>query len=143
MSSFLSVIPLISNWIIWIPATVFVLSRDGLLSVSWVVIAVSHISLYVIDTIIYSNFFKKQNPTVLGVAILLGVYVFNSSGVIKGPLWISLGICLFDIANRYINFEHDPKKRKRHAKSQSFFDFFSNVRDGIMDDVLNPVEDKE
>ena len=65
----------------------------------------------------------------LGVSILLGVYVFNHSGVIKGPLFITLGMTFFDIATNYINMDKkDDTGREglRHHRSRSFFDLFTS-----------------
>ena len=103
LSGFLSVIPVLSSWVIWVPATLFLFARDGIFSGSWLVVAGSHILLIVVDTFLYNNFFKDQKPEVLGIAIVLGIYAFGWSGVVKGPLSVGITITLLDIYLTYMN----------------------------------------
>ncbi|KAL9649734.1 hypothetical protein ABK040_009549 [Willaertia magna] len=136
ISAFLSIVPVISNWIIWLPATIYIISRDGWFNINWLIILLSHLSLYFIDGLIYKNFFKNQNPTLLGVSILLGVYVWSYSGIIKGPLFITLGLTLF---NMIMSFNEEEQKQqsnspsttnlnrinRRHERGRSFYDLLS------------------
>jgi predicted PurR-regulated permease PerM len=89
ISGFLSIIPLISSWVVWFPAAIFCIARDGLWSTPWFVIVAAHMGLYLVDSALYTSFFKgdaDQRPEVLGVSIILGVYAFGWTGVFKGPV---------------------------------------------------------
>jgi predicted PurR-regulated permease PerM len=76
VSGFLTIIPILSSWIIWVPATILLISRDGISSGSWVLMVSLNIGGIFIDNALYSMYFKDQKPQIIGMSIILGIYRF-------------------------------------------------------------------
>ena len=87
---------------------------------------------------LFTRFFKKRNPTLLGVSIILGIYVFGQSGLLKGPLFTTLAVTLFDIFSGYISMANKEEqianssgvtvgttKRPTPSRTLSFFELFT------------------
>ncbi len=118
ISGFLSIIPIISSWVVWIPAAIFCIARDGLWSTPWFVIVAAHMGLYAVDSWLYTSFFKgdtDQRPEVLGVSIILGVYAFGWTGVFKGPLSIGLTITLMQIYKEYMTQVQEEEEKDKDS----------------------------
>ncbi|KAL0478922.1 hypothetical protein AKO1_007835 [Acrasis kona] len=122
MSGFLSIVPIISSWVVWAPAAVFCVARDGLWSTSWLVIVLAHLGSIILDSVLYTSFFKgdtEQQPQVLGVSIILGVYAFGWTGVFKGPLSVGLTITLMRIYSEYISIAEKSEEDLRSGKNKT------------------------
>lgn len=122
LSGFLSIIPVLSSWIVWIPAAIFCISRDGIWSTPWFVIIAANVGLILLDSILYNSFFKgdkDQRPEVLGISIILGVYAFGWTGIFKGPLSVGLTITLMRIYKEYMNPKESEESKNisnRHPR---------------------------
>jgi hypothetical protein len=114
LSGLLSIIPVLSSWIVWIPTSLFLLARDGFWSTPWAFMVLVHILLIVVDTFLYNNFFKDQKPEVLGLSIVLGIYAFGGTGIIKGPLSVGLTITLLEIYLKYMTVDPNELSSSFH-----------------------------
>eukprot|EP01080_Neovahlkampfia_damariscottae_P010259 gene10259-2678_t len=86
VSGFLTIIPILSSWIIWLPATVLIIARDGISSPSWIIMISLNISGIFIDNAIYKVYFKDQKPELIGMSIIFGMYTWGPQGVLYGPI---------------------------------------------------------
>eukprot|EP00698_Gefionella_okellyi_P026097 TRINITY_DN984_c0_g1_i2.p1 TRINITY_DN984_c0_g1~~TRINITY_DN984_c0_g1_i2.p1 ORF type:complete len:459 (+),score=57.65 TRINITY_DN984_c0_g1_i2:53-1429(+) len=87
VSGFLAVIPIFSSWLVWIPAAVVLVARDGVFSMPWVVMVSLHMIAYVLSTFIPDlSGLKSQRPEIIGMSIVLGIYVYGAWGVLFGPI---------------------------------------------------------
>lgn len=103
LSAFLSLIPVLSSWVVWVPASLYLLSQDGLWSWNWIIVSFSHVALIFLDSAVHQKFFKGQQSTMLGIGIILGIYTYGWSGLIKGPLVFGVTLTLYEIYQRYMD----------------------------------------
>ena len=92
VSGFLTIIPILSSWIIWLPATILLIARDGISSSSWIVMISLNISGIFLDNAIYNLYFKDQKPEVIGMSIIFGMYTYGPQGVLFGPISLDFKI---------------------------------------------------
>jgi hypothetical protein len=86
-SGFLAIVPILSSWLIWLPATIVLVARDGVWSTPWAVMVGAHLLAYSIDYLLYKLVgIDSQRPEIIGMAFVMGVYTFGAYGVLIGPL---------------------------------------------------------
>jgi len=94
-SAILSIIPIIGAYVIWIPVSLFVFARDG--PFMFCIFVGINLLGFLADTMIYNNLFANQNPNLLSVALILGLYAFGWSGLFKGPLIVGITSALLTV----------------------------------------------
>jgi hypothetical protein len=121
LSGFLAMIPMFSSWIIWVPATIILIARDGVWTSSWVVMLALHMVAYFIDYVLYKLVgIDKQRPEVIGLAFIMGVYAFGWYGILMGPMVAGALLALLDIYKKYMPTENRVERNvtpRRHGGS--------------------------
>eukprot|EP00742_Colponemidia_sp_Colp-10_P013614 GILJ01015389.1.p1 GENE.GILJ01015389.1~~GILJ01015389.1.p1 ORF type:complete len:631 (+),score=61.89 GILJ01015389.1:66-1895(+) len=100
ISGFLAMLPLLSSWIVWVPATIG-LFLSGQNSQALIMGAMHLVTNFYVDGWIYS--YIPGHSTVVGMSIILGLYVFGAIGVLMGPLLAGLTVTVFDIYRKYVS----------------------------------------
>lgn len=107
-SGFLAIVPILSSWLIWLPATIVLVARDGVWSTPWAVMVGAHLLAYSIDYLLYKLVgIDSQRPEIIGMAFVMGVYTFGAYGVLVGPLVSGALLALVDIYKVYLP-KQDP-----------------------------------
>lgn len=115
-SGFLAIVPVLSSWLIWLPATIVLVARDGIWSTPWVVMVGAHVLAYLFDYALYSWVgIGDQKPEVIGMAFVMGVYAFGAYGVLLGPLVSGAMLALVDIYKIYLPQPDDAESESDAA----------------------------
>jgi predicted PurR-regulated permease PerM len=105
ISGILSLIPIISPWIILIPAN-FIYFFDNDLSI--IHLGIFNISYYLlisnVDSDIYKKNVKGSDPYITGLSFVMGMYTFGFKGMIYGPVLLCFSITVMDIIRIIIKF---------------------------------------
>jgi hypothetical protein len=109
LSGVLAIVPLFSSWLIWFPASVFLLVSQGVWSLPWVIVAVFHsVGFYVGDYAVYiACGIDQQRPEVIGMAFIFGAYAYGWQGVLIGPLIAAMCLSFIAIYKTYIVSAHE------------------------------------
>jgi len=109
LSGILAIVPLFSSWLIWFPASVFLLVSQGVWSLPWVIVAVFHsVGFYVGDYAVYiACGIDQQRPEVIGMAFIFGVYAYGWQGVLIGPMIAAMCLSFIAIYKTYIVSAHE------------------------------------
>lgn len=111
IASFLSIVPILSTWIIWVPAMIFHILNDQNLNAF--IIALLHLSnSYILNGYVQS--YLPGNPHYVGMSIALGLSSFGPIGVLVGPLLASL---VFTIIEIYKGFYTKPRRQLTNKDS--------------------------
>lgn len=94
VAAFLSIIPVLSPSVVWVPAVGLLFSRGQIWSALMFTL-VQVATLTIIDPAIKG--YIPGNPTFVGMSIVLGVSTFGVTGVLLGPLLAGLIITAGDI----------------------------------------------
>lgn len=122
LSAFLSIVPLLGSWIIWMPACAILLSRAQYMSA----IIIGFVQLFtnnVIDSYIFS--YVPGNPYYVGMSVFLGVSSFGLSGMITGPLLAGLVVTTLNIFKSY--YVKDSKKKDEEKVNAPKFKIDSKI----------------
>jgi hypothetical protein len=126
-SGFLAIVPILSSWLIWLPATIVLVARDGVWSTPWAVMVGAHLLAYSIDYLLYKLVgIDSQRPEIIGMAFVMGVYTFGAYGVLIGPLVSGALLALIDIYKVYL-----PKHTESPAAAADASQHDLAVRNGI------------
>lgn len=98
IAGIITLIPIITPWIVLIPANIFNFIDDD---ISLVKISLFNISYYLLinfaDNDIYKRNVKKSDPYVTGLSFVMGMYTFGFKGIIYGPVLLCVSITVMDI----------------------------------------------
>jgi len=98
IAGIISLIPIISPWIILIPANaVYVFQNE--LSVFKLLI-LDLVYFFIINTVdndIYKKNLKISHPYITGLSFVMGVYTFGFKGIVYGPVLLCVSITFKDI----------------------------------------------
>lgn len=100
--AFLSVIPYLGSFVVWIPTAIF-LALSGDWFRATVLIAWGMIVIGLIDNLLYPMLVGnrlRQHTVIAFIAIVGGIAVFGASGVVLGPVVISLTFFLLEVWRR-------------------------------------------
>jgi len=116
VSGFLAIVPLLTSWLVWLPATLILIARDGVFSGGWVIMSGLHLAAWMSTSAFYNWAGRHDDrPQVLGygfavcvlvvlslfrscmcvvfrilcvfsMSIVLGLYAFGPYGAIWGPI---------------------------------------------------------
>ena len=98
----LSIIPYLGSFVIWGPAAV-ILAMQGETVKALVLAGWGLVAIGLIDNILYPTFVGhrlKQHTAVAFIAILGGVAVFGTTGLVLGPVLAATTACLLDVWRR-------------------------------------------
>jgi predicted PurR-regulated permease PerM len=146
-SGFLAIVPVLSSWLIWLPASIVLVARDGFWSTGWVVMVGAHMLAYVADYGLYSWVgVGDQKPEVIGMAFVMGVYAFGAYGVLIGPLVSGAMLALVDIYKVYLpppqDDGGDDSELDRHAEAMTrdgLGAFTDGLRKSVVDSTVTMV----
>ncbi len=93
-------LPVFSSWIVYIPVSLgLYFANENALAL--VVLLVRMFLCFVIDPFIFT--FIPGDTFVIGVAIVMGIYVFGLPGVVAGPLITGVTCTMFEMYREYIS----------------------------------------
>jgi hypothetical protein len=55
LSGFLAIVPVFSSWLVWMPASLVLVARDGVLSLPWAVMVSLHLAAWAGSSLLYMH----------------------------------------------------------------------------------------
>lgn len=99
ISIILSIIPIVGAWIVWIPASIYLLISGNILN-GIILLLYGMLFVSTIDNILRAYFISKKskniNIFVATIGTLGGLYAFGVAGLILGPLILSYSMIIID-----------------------------------------------
>lgn len=115
LSAVLSILPVLSSWVVWFPAAIILVAKNGPLSTSWMVMVGVHVFAMLLDYMSYTmSGIDQEQPELIGLSLVLGIYAFGPYGVLFGPLVTSLMLSLIELYKVYV-----PEGMRGHARRHS------------------------
>ena len=106
----LSIFPIVSPWVLSIPATFYLLLAEGL-SISMLVFGILYIFLC---NAAYTNITEKtieiMHPYYIALSIAMGIYAFGISGIFYGPLIICVSKIIYEAVRNLNKSPYDLLK---------------------------------
>ncbi|PRP79205.1 hypothetical protein PROFUN_13085 [Planoprotostelium fungivorum] len=107
ISAFLSTIPFLGTWLLWLPASVYLFLVDRWLQAA--VMAVMHVSAtYWIQPLIFS--WIPGNPYYVSLSAMLGINSYGVVGAFFGPLLAGVLFTLLDIIKTYYSLDRSSQR---------------------------------
>ncbi len=98
IAGILSLIPIISPWIILIPANfIYLFLNEWNIFSLFVLDIIYFIVISFVDNEIYTKNLKNSSPYITGLSFVMGVYTFGIKGLIYGPVLLCFSITAIDI----------------------------------------------
>ncbi|ELP89604.1 hypothetical protein EIN_526290 [Entamoeba invadens IP1] len=110
----LSIIPAVSNMVVWLPAGVYLFFQGNTTGMIWF-ITVHAVTYFVIDGFFYS-FIPDIVPYFVGLSVVFGIYVFGTFGCIIGPILLVMTLAVKDIFALYSAKFKTEKKQEEMEK---------------------------
>jgi predicted PurR-regulated permease PerM len=102
VAAFSTLVPIVGNALVWVPATVAPLVRQDY-GAALVIVAFGKMVPAILDRVVRSGISRRLgnlHPMVTLVGVLLGIRLFGAVGVIVGPALAQTGIALLQVFER-------------------------------------------
>lgn len=120
LCSFLAIIPLSGNWMIWMPAAGILFARADYLGGA--IIIGTHFAAEALSGLVMAQL--PGNPHLVGMSIALGLSTFGPIGVIMGPLLVGILATLTEVYKEFYSYVRKTPSNdliRTHARSITSF----------------------
>eukprot|EP00823_Brevimastigomonas_motovehiculus_P006110 TRINITY_DN4857_c0_g1_i1.p1 TRINITY_DN4857_c0_g1~~TRINITY_DN4857_c0_g1_i1.p1 ORF type:complete len:450 (-),score=99.32 TRINITY_DN4857_c0_g1_i1:258-1493(-) len=115
---FVSSIPVLSGWAVWLPGTLYVIIRDGLFTIRWMVMLGMFIAGYYSTQKVQSFIgIEQQSPFLIGLALFFGAYQYGVSGILVGPVIAGVALLLIGIYKKEVQPLSNDELRREAVRS--------------------------